>query len=413
MHDGHGSWDGPALGANYVAPETGRYHVRFGGIRREEGRRFLLACDLDETLVGDAGGLAAFAQWWRRSALPRGARLAYATGRTLSLYERLAREHPELPRPDALIVAVGTEVYCVPGTLNVLAKATEDDAAQQGGTGAGARAGARAKAGAGAGAGVGASASSSNRASSSAHSSTSTDGRGRSNGGASATADAVSSSSSFPSPSASGSSSPRYGNLRPLPSPLPPAATWARDESWDVKVTSGWDVAKARDAAYAARAAAPGGAVHFRPPEEQNERKVTLGVRADALEVTLKVLKANLKNSGISYRVVVSGLGDWRFVDTLPANAGKAAALAHVAAALGFAPADVVAAGDGGNDVDMLATASRGIVVANAQPELLAWKKSRGGSDAVLANAPRAWGVLAGLEQLGLAHDVPQLPKKK
>ena len=54
------------------------------------------------------------------------------------------------------------------------------------------------------------------------------------------------------------------------------------------------------------------------------------------------------------------------------AGVHKATALADYAASLGIAPADVVAFGDGFNDVQMLTWAGRGIAVSNAHPAALA-----------------------------------------
>lgn len=58
-----------------------------------------------------------------------------------------------------------------------------------------------------------------------------------------------------------------------------------------------------------------------RPPSEMSEHKVTCGVRLDVLDTVLSSIKADLADA--RYRLVVSGSGDWRFVDLVPAEAGK------------------------------------------------------------------------------------------
>lgn len=177
-------------------------------------------------------------------------------------------------------------------------------------------------------------------------------------------------------------------------------------------------------------AARPGSAtVHRlaarRPPSEMSAHKVTCGVRLDVLEGVVAEVKADLGEAGVRHRLVVSGSGEWRFVDLVPAEAGKlqvgvagvhaagasvaargrpaaavdstaraskprvpsctgeGAAVAHAAAApaaaevpvpqptcqaleyarrtLGFLPGQTVACGDSGNDVDMLEGAHRSI----------------------------------------------------
>lgn len=68
---------------------------------------------------------------------------------------------------------------------------------------------------------------------------------------------------------------------------------------------------------------------------------------------------------------------DFRFVrwheygiDVLPQNGSKAETLKFVAEKYGFNREDIVAFGDGNNDMEMIAYAGIGVVMENAQPEL-------------------------------------------
>jgi HAD superfamily hydrolase (TIGR01484 family) len=70
---------------------------------------------------------------------------------------------------------------------------------------------------------------------------------------------------------------------------------------------------------------------------------------------------------GTSYFV---GLTAW--LDLAPEGVSKAAALEDVSATLGVARADVLAIGDGRNDVEMLAWAGRGVAMGQAPPEVKA-----------------------------------------
>jgi sucrose-phosphate synthase len=72
----------------------------------------LLVSDLDGTLLGDPPALARFARWveHRRGSI----RLVYATGRHRGSVES-AIDSERLPRPDAVISAVGTEIHDAAG----------------------------------------------------------------------------------------------------------------------------------------------------------------------------------------------------------------------------------------------------------------------------------------------------------
>lgn len=71
---------------------------------------FLFVTDLDNTLVGDDNALV---ELTRKLSLHRqeyGTKIVYATGRSPILYQQLQTEK-QLLQPDALIAAVGTEIY--------------------------------------------------------------------------------------------------------------------------------------------------------------------------------------------------------------------------------------------------------------------------------------------------------------
>jgi sucrose-6-phosphatase len=70
----------------------------------------LFVTDLDNTLVGDAAALKVLNDWLDRSRQENGTKIVYATGRSLSSYQNLAAS-AHLLLPDALVSAVGTEIY--------------------------------------------------------------------------------------------------------------------------------------------------------------------------------------------------------------------------------------------------------------------------------------------------------------
>ncbi len=110
----------------------------------------------------------------------------------------------------------------------------------------------------------------------------------------------------------------------------------------------------------------------------------------------------HLGRAGLRLRVVPS---HGRLIDILPPHAGKAAAIEAYARAVGLTRADCIVAGDSGNDIDMLTTCGRGIVVGNALPELDDLPRRPG---LYRARARHAAGVLEGLAEAGL-HRSPDL----
>ena len=71
---------------------------------------FLFVTDLDNTLVGDDNALVKLNQELARHRQQHNSKIVYATGRSLYLYRLLAEAKSLIP-PDALITAVGTEMY--------------------------------------------------------------------------------------------------------------------------------------------------------------------------------------------------------------------------------------------------------------------------------------------------------------
>jgi sucrose-6-phosphatase len=70
----------------------------------------LFVTDLDYTLIGDDSALAEILQVLTQYRQLSGTKIVYATGRSLTSYQELAAQK-SLISPDALVVAVGTEIY--------------------------------------------------------------------------------------------------------------------------------------------------------------------------------------------------------------------------------------------------------------------------------------------------------------
>lgn len=106
----------------------------------------------------------------------------------------------------------------------------------------------------------------------------------------------------------------------------------------------------------------------------------------------LDSLQLALVSAGIGAKVVYSSLRD---LDVIPIEADKGSALAWMAEQLGIPLEEILVAGDTGNDASMfLLPGPKGIVVANAQPELLELVVPQ---PTYLAKQSNADGVLEGL----------------
>ena len=184
--------------------------------------------------------------------------------------------------------------------------------------------------------------------------------------------------------------------------------SWVEDAQYASRLDRAWKLDTVREATYAALAAAGRGKMHFRPPEEQNDHKVTCGVHADVMDQVQKQIRKQLTEEGVEAHLILSGKGDWRYLDIVSINAGKLQALEFVRQKYGFAHNRTIACGDSGNDKDMLSGQNLAIVVGNAQPDLLQWVKSTQlkpddkEARLLVTRAHMAHGILEGLQTFGL-----------
>ncbi|MGJ3626677.1 HAD family hydrolase [Sphingomonas sp. MMS24-JH45] len=107
-----------------------------------------------------------------------------------------------------------------------------------------------------------------------------------------------------------------------------------------------------------------------------------------------------IENAGLPARVVFS---HGRLIDVIAPGGGKAAAIAAYAARHGWT-INGIAAGDSGNDADMLGACGHAIIVGNAGDKLAALAPRAG---LYRATGHHAAGVLEGLAAFGLAATTP------
>lgn len=160
----------------------------------------------------------------------------------------------------------------------------------------------------------------------------------------------------------------------------------------------GWDLARVEEIV----GGFPG--VVRQPPQFLHPYKSSWYLHQAAPE-TIQHLEKLLAEAGLDVCVVYSSSRD---LDVLPQNTTKGGALAWLCQQAGIATGDILVAGDTGNDSSMFQLPGvRGIVVENAQPELI---------EAVVKlptfNATRvmAEGVLEGLEHFGVLAGVLRNP---
>ncbi|MBV9385475.1 MAG: sucrose-phosphate phosphatase [Chroococcidiopsidaceae cyanobacterium CP_BM_ER_R8_30] len=244
--------------------------------------KFLFVTDLDNTLVGHDQALAELNHLLSQHRQEYGIRIVYATGRSPILYRQLkAQKH--LLEPDALIAAVGTEIY-----LN-------------------------------------------------------------------------------------GSDTP--------------------DPVWAERLSQKWN----RDLVLAASA-------HFadlvpQPESEQRPFKVSFFLTQTAAAEVLPQLESLLQKQGLETKLIYSTGQD---LDILPRRSDKGVAMQFLQKQWEFDSQQTVVCGDSGNDIALFSVGEeRGVIVGNAQPELLQWHWSHPASYHYLAQAACAGGILEGLNHFG------------
>ncbi|MGH7943835.1 MAG: HAD-IIB family hydrolase [Opitutaceae bacterium] len=143
--------------------------------------------------------------------------------------------------------------------------------------------------------------------------------------------------------------------------------------------------------------------VERQPPEFLHPYKSSWYLNRATRE-QIDALKQRLVDAALHVTVVYSSL---RYLDVLPSRADKGNALAWLCDRIGVPLDAVLVAGDTGNDSSMfLLRGVKGIVVENAQPELL---EAVVKLPVFVATRVMADGVLEGLKHFGIIPEVPPL----
>eukprot|EP00892_Ulva_mutabilis_P007092 jgi/Ulvmu1/4755/UM020_0040.1 len=177
------------------------------------------------------------------------------------------------------------------------------------------------------------------------------------------------------------------------------SGSWVEAEGWSSLLSQDWDL----EAVKAAAALCVSDRCHWLDDGTEHPHRIALSVHKDEVARVQQEIMAAVNESGSKAQMIVSGAGDYKYLDVLSIHGGKRNAMEYVRSIFGISPERVVAAGDSGNDILMLEGESPGIVVGNAQPLLLDWAvKQKQNGRVVLADKPLAHGILEGLARHGL-----------
>ncbi len=131
----------------------------------------------------------------------------------------------------------------------------------------------------------------------------------------------------------------------------------------------------------------------FYPQAEEEQTEFKISYELDTkVTPNIQQIRRMLREAGIRANVVFS-LG--MYLDIIPVRAGSDLAMRHLLYKWGFAPEQVLVAGDSGNDEGMLKGRTLGVVVGNYSEELEAL---RSWPRIYFAEAPHAKGILEGIE---------------
>lgn len=162
------------------------------------------------------------------------------------------------------------------------------------------------------------------------------------------------------------------------------------DAVWSAQLQQNWDRSLVQQVVSAFKSLQP------QPEPEQRPFKASYFLDAAVAAPVIAELAAALQSNGLSCQLIYSGGKD---LDILPEGADKGKAMQFVQAQYEISDTHTVACGDSGNDIALFGN-NRGIIVGNAQPELLHWHHQNPASHRYLALAHYAAGILEGLAHL-------------
>lgn len=163
------------------------------------------------------------------------------------------------------------------------------------------------------------------------------------------------------------------------------------DVEWSTQLQQNWDRSLVQQVTSQFKSLNP------QPEPEQRPFKVSYFLDAAIAPQVMAELSEVLQSKHLSCQLIYSGGKD---LDILPEGADKGKAMQFVQAQYEIDDDHTVACGDSGNDIALFGK-NKGVIVGNAQSELLSWHAQNLASHRYLAKAQYAAGILEGLVHFG------------
>ncbi|XP_024394889.1 probable sucrose-phosphatase 2 isoform X2 [Physcomitrium patens] len=174
------------------------------------------------------------------------------------------------------------------------------------------------------------------------------------------------------------------------------------DDAWVDNINKGWSRAAVEEVANEMN-------LKYQCDSEQRPHKVSFHVRKEEAKYVIPSLREKLLAKGLDIKLIYSGGLD---LDVLPRSAGKGQALRYLLNKLkaeGCVPQQTLVCGDSGNDQELFSVDNVfGVIVANAQDELLQWHANQVGdkSHIFVSTEKCAAGIIEAMKHFNLQPNV-------
>ncbi|MGB0743638.1 MAG: HAD-IIB family hydrolase [Opitutales bacterium] len=171
------------------------------------------------------------------------------------------------------------------------------------------------------------------------------------------------------------------------------------DTSWKKHINYRWEPEKIRQVLESVEG------LFYQKGSEQSKFKISYEVDF-SIAPKLSSIKRMLREHGLRAKCVLSHR---MFLDIIPSRAGSGLTIRHIAYKWGFPLENILVAGDSGNDEDMLAGNTLGVVVGNYSQEL---ERLRKYPRVYFAEAHHAAGIVEGVEYYNFLDQIT-IPNEK